>query len=243
MRIGVVGMLLLALGVATPAVAGPHCGGLSGWSPVGATVPPRAQLVLWQQDTTILPTGSPYYIRRPKLSATIDGKKVAIRTRHVRTRDVVLWFIDVQSKRTGKLELHDGDGAQAAVKSYTIDPEWKPGDLQATTWRYSEGSTRMANRRYEGLAIAVDGAIAFKVRWRRDADDPWRSLMLPAVDRNGTSTAMLGETDCQTDDVPVAFLEHGIELDVTALLPDGSTKHVAGLDGRVVLPAAPAPGQ
>ena len=228
-------VVVLVLGHAA-AVAGPYCGGRAGWAPAGATVPPRAHVVFWQQDSSILPRGRAYRVKRPKLSATIDGKKVAIRTRQVRTRDVVLWFVEVQSKNAGTLVLREGDdAAQGTSRTYTIDPEWKAGEMRAATSRYHEQSTRMAQRTYEGLAIAVEGAIAFKVRWRRDADDRWRALTLPAVERDGVSTAMLGQTDCQSDDVPVALLERGVELDVSALLPDGSTKHVTGLDGSVQL--------
>ena len=225
-----VAILILSRHVA----AGPYCGGDSGWAPAAGSVPRHPQLVFWQQDSSILPKGRAYRINQPKLAATIDGKRVALRFRTVRSRDIVVRFIDVASDRTGTLVITDGS---ADPGTFTIDPSWHVAKPHAATSRYDLMSTRMASRHYDGLAIAVDRAIAFRVRWRRDARDEWRTLLLPAVDRSGTSTALLGETNCQTDDVPIALLERGIELDVSAILPDGSTQHVEGLEGRVVLPS------
>src|SRR5689334_19886357 len=84
MRVAIVVTLALAYRAAS---AGPYCGGRNGWSPAGATLPPRPHVVFWQQDSSILPRGRAYHVARPKLSATIDGKPVAIRSRVEGRRD------------------------------------------------------------------------------------------------------------------------------------------------------------
>src|SRR5262249_264959 len=159
-----------------------------------------------------------------------------------RAGDKVLHFIQVDSDRTGTLELNRVDVPEQNRSSYKrtfeIERGWTAPATTAVLGRYAAPSIRMTNRTYRGLEIVVEQAIAFVVRWRRDADDQWHTVVLPAVEAGKSSAAWLGETDCDGDVVPVSRLEQGIELDVTATYADGKKRHVNNLDGTVKLPPA-----
>ena len=95
---------------------------------------------------------------------------------------------------------------------------------------------------YDGAAIEVDApAIAFTVRWRRDAKDKWRTFEVPALERDGHAAALVGETRCGSATIPLGLLEHGIELELGAKLPDGKTIAVTGLPSPFVVPKRQPP--
>ena len=241
-RTGLIAIIGLAL--AHTATAGPYCGGVTGWAPMGDTLPVRPMVVFWAEDhiTFTIKDAHVSHIEIPAFTATIDGKRVLVTKRAERAGDIVLHYLQIESDRTGTLEiqhdetLNDARVVHRETRTFTIVRDWNRAAPVAAVERFSQESARMAERTYHGLAIVVDQALAFVVRWRRDAKDSWRAVVLPAMSQGGRSAAWLGETDCNRADVPVSLLEQGIELDATATFPDRKRIHVDGLEGRVKLP-------
>lgn len=245
--LGAVLLIALPAGEAPRASAGPWCGGHTGWAPApSSTLPRRPRIVFWRQDTR-----SGARLPRIGVRATIGGARVEVATRDVRAGDVTLRFIEVRSDAAGELRLdlddegvvvhdrHEAHGIPHEAATYTIGP-WARPRPTATIGRYHLPKATARTAHFAGLAVGVDApAIAFAVRWRRDAASAWRSLTLPAVWHEGLATARIGQTECAADDVPLALLERGIELELTATLPDGTTARVEGLPGRVVVPPPP----
>lgn len=243
-------MLLLLAAASSTVHAGPYCGSDGAFAPAeSATLPLAPTLAFNVEDK--------YYDgkRRSKASvtairATIDGKTVAISTRDVRAVDGVIRFIKIQSRKAGKLELwvwnRYSQGSELAG-SYTIAKDWTP-PASATVKVRRDRDTRLGPYRRIGelAALSVDiPAIAFTLRWRRDHDDAWRVRPLPAAIENDRSEARLGQTMCgMVENIPFEFLERGIEVELTAKLPDGRELAVTdGLPNPLVIPplAADAP--
>jgi len=237
-------LLVLAL-LAAPVDAGPWCGGGESWGPVGKTIPVRAHLVYAR--STRYYAGKPAGEKLTGVKATINGKPVKLRVKEVKTNGELLRFIDVLSDATGTLKLTyststgDDPSLDENVHEYTIDPAWKaPDPSDATLTRYHQlymGERRGDTKQYDGADIKLDApAIAFTLRWRRDAKDTWRTLQLPVEDAGGMSAVRFGQTACAADTVPLAFLERGVELELKALLVDGTSRNVSGLPSPFVLP-------
>jgi hypothetical protein len=127
--------------------------------------------------------------------------------------------------------------------AYTITSDWTaPVADPVTISRYHEASVGFrvgSAHAYSGVAIATNlPAIAFTARWRRDDKDGWHVVQAPAVAGDaGHTVAYLGETDCGPSTIPLVFLERGIELELSAELPDGS-KATLPLPKPFVLPPA-----
>lgn len=234
-------VVLLVCAAHPAAEAGPYCGGAAQFGPEGGELPPGPTLAFGTEDV--------YYRRKRQerarpmtLTATIDGKRVGLRTRDVSLGDGVLRFVTVQSKRTGKLELWT-IGSQSKVRvsvaEYVITDRAELPTKATGTVRRARDSTLDLYRlgRATQLAIRVDvPAIAFSLRWRTPKG-AWKQRMLAVTTDEGHTEARLGETICGlSENVPMDVLAAGIEVDLTALLPDGTKLPVGGLPNPLVMP-------
>jgi hypothetical protein len=172
-----------------------------------------------------------------KITATLNGKPVKLLTHDVRMRHHVVRFMQVDSHQPGQLKLAVPDPAAPSSVEYTLSAEGKPVAATAVVSRYHQERSRMAVSFRDALAIRIDvPVLSFSVQWRRDGEDRWRLLEMPAVQHHGDSTALIGQTECWDDEVPLEILERGIELSLKARLPDGRTVPVGGLTSPVTLP-------
>lgn len=251
----------IALGALShPVEAGPYCGRLDTFAPADeATLPVSPTIAMHVEDA--------YYNGRreknakpPRFHATIDGKRVTVTTRDKDTADGLVRFIKINSKRTGKLELwtrNPYDKSTSVAATYTITKDWmEPATASANVSRVLD--TRLGPYRWLGhqAAVRVDvPAIAFTVRWRRDDKSRWQTSTVPASINSdmvheptyaraphwGASEALIGQRMCgMINTVPLADLEHGIDVKLTATLPNGRTIDVAGLETLTIPPAPKA---
>jgi hypothetical protein len=245
-------ILVTAIALSThAAAAGPWCGEVSGaWAPTTASLPRHPHLIYFRDHQHY---GSKQFSTHLEhVRATIDGKPVKIRVSDVTVGEHQLAVLEVQSERTGKLaislnQFHGDDypGEEYATdheRIYQIVSDWKTpvADAPKVT-RYHKRSWGMGPRMthdYDGATIATNlPAIEFDARWRRDALDDWHAMRLPAVADGDHATVSLGETQCGAPTIPLALLERGLELELTAQLPDG-TQVAIPLPNPFVLPPA-----
>ncbi len=222
--------------------AGPYCGTGREFAPAdGAILPVAPTIALVVEDS--------YYdgerrSERPvsRIRATIDGKRVSYTTKDVRGIDGMIRFVTITSRRTGKLELgvKNAYPGNEPLATYTISKDWKaPASISVEV---SHGrDTRLSPYRRIGdhAVLRADGqVIAFSLRWRRDRDDRWRLLPLPSNTEDGHSVVRLGQTMCgMVENVPLAFLERGIEAELTGWLPNGRKVAITeGLPNPLVIP-------
>jgi hypothetical protein len=226
--------------LARTAGAGKWCGYTEPtWAPAGKTVPRHPHLV-FHRGLVLWALRDKYPTHLEHVVAKIDGTPVRVKVSDVTAGGVQLASLEVLSERTGKLEIsltavhsreYFGEQAEREWKGeFTIDPDWRAPSATSpvvTRYRIARGSENpeapnQPDTYAHGVQIATDlPAIAFTARWRRDDKDTWRTISLPAIERGGRATARLGETTCTAATVPLAFLERGIELELTAQLPDG----------------------
>jgi hypothetical protein len=213
------------------------CGGDSGWTlPQDAVVPPHPELV-YQTES--------YNVGRPKqkisVTATIDGKVVKATLKQTISGSLAILTVDIASTKTGKLVLAWGKDTQFEGATFTIAKSTRPKQVTATTSRYHVAYSHSTVHELEdGLEVRTDAqAVRFVASWRRDAQSTFASLQVPALTRDGHQVMHLGEIGCETN-FSVPLLESGIELQVSAVLSDGTTLPVTGLPARVVLPKLPA---
>lgn len=232
--------LLLVAAISHRAEAGPSCGNLAMFGPSEAAVLPPGPTIAFGLEDSYYGGKRKARARPKKVTATIDGKPVGLRVRDVSMGDGVLRFLTVQSKRAGKLELWMYDpytqglvnAATYTIAETTESPTAATGTLRRTTDR------RLGPYRYIGeqLAISVDvPAIAFSLRWR-SPKGAWKTRMLPVNVENDQSEARLGATICgMSRNLPAGVLEAGIEVELTAFLPDGKKLVVGDLPNPVVM--------
>jgi hypothetical protein len=230
--------LLAMLHVA--ATAGPYCGGAAMFAPAETTTLPVG-------PTIAFATEHPYYdgkrtgrARPMALTATIDGKRVGLRTRDVAMSDGVIRFVTVTSRRSGKLELWTRDrfsNERVIAAEYTIDDAAdRPTTATATVLHTQDQRLGPYHRIGDQMAIRVDvPATAFELRWRH-AGGTWHERSLPATVEDGHTDARLGETVCGfSSNLPAAELATGIEVELTAILADRSKLPVTGIANPVVM--------
>ncbi len=232
-------LVVIALTLAArTAAAGPYCGTQTDTAPADGTVlPVRPTITLVAEDS--------YYDgdRQAKatalgIRATIDGKPVTFATRDVRTKDGLLRFLTIRSDKTGKLVITAKQRYGEVETTFTISKDWKAPETVGVTLVRGRDTRLGPYRRIGELAILRADApvIAFSLRWRRDHDDEWRVLPLPASTQDGKSEARLGQTMCgMVENVPLKFLEAGIEAELTAWLPNGKTVEIS-LPTPLVIP-------
>jgi hypothetical protein len=236
---------------AAPAMAGPWCSeNTDGWAPAeGAHLPPRAHLRFVYADVYYAGKrhpGSRAFGEGP-VRATLDGKPIKLAVRTIDTGVVMFRDIAVGSDKPGALVVEVGEPGDAYIGHYTIDAAWKaPASVAAVAISryvhhvlFERPTTVPDSGLRGGAAIELDApVIAVTGRWRRDAQDAWRTLQLAAMpvhDTPGHAIVEVGETKCRAATVPLSLLEHGVELELVARLPNGKTFAVDGLPKPFVL--------
>lgn len=262
MKLALTSMAILVGALTRPVEAGPYCGMLNTFAPAS-----EAQLPI--SPTIALHVEDAYYNGRRERNAqphafyaTIDGKRVAVTTMDKDTADGLVRFIKVKSKKAGKLELWTRDPYSketSVAATYTITKDWTaPTSASAVVSRMRD--TRLGPYKWLGHAAAVRvdvPAIAFTLRWRADDTKRWQTSTIPAAINDdmeyepyrraaqwGASQALIGQRMCgMINTVPLPTLERGIEVQVTATLPNGRTIAIAGLDTLTIPPEPPAPAK
>jgi hypothetical protein len=230
----------IVLGAARDAGAVAACTGGDGWSPRPSDVlPPRARVVYWRND--------PHGKAPEHLVATIDGKTVATKVSTLAAAPFELAIVDIDSDRTGTLELEWQGGRGTTDKAtFTVKKGVAvPKKVRATTDRYhAKIGHSTVNEVFDGLAIHLDApAVLARVQIRRDAGAAWSTIDTPVVDLDGYQLAAgsdgagfairLGDLGCKRN-YEVALLENGVDLNVEVTLLNGTKLRVEGLD-HVVL--------
>ena len=216
--------LVLALLMGT-AQAGPWCGGYETWTEA-ENVPAGGTIVRYVRDRWY----GGKLDRRAKaipVTATLDGKRVALRIRTARIPDGLVQWITLP-RRTGALEISERIlGTPSVVTSYTIVDDWqRPDAITATATRELNTGPYQFTGDVAALHLSGD-PVALTVKSKRG------TVTVPVQDR----TAKLGKITCGwVENVPLADLEAGTKLTITATLADGSTMPVEGLDNPFVAP-------
>jgi hypothetical protein len=241
MKLAIVVALLVLCAVHRDAGAIAACTGGDGWAPLASVeLPPHARIVFWRND--------PHEPAPTKLVATIDGKAVKTKTTTVAAAPFEVIVVDIDSDRTGKLELawQARGGALGDKTTYTVKKGVAmPKRVRATTDRYHAKIGHTSVREvFDGLAIHVDApAVLAHVKLRRDAKATWTELDTPLADLQGMQlragsdgagyAIRLGELGCKGN-YSVPLLEQGVDIDVEVTLVDGSRVHVDDL-GHIAL--------
>lgn len=221
---------LLAALAAAPhdARANAACYSNNGWAPgIDATLPTHAKVIYYDDNDR----GS-----APKLVATLGGKAVNVKTTITHVAPYRFFTIEIDSDRTGKLELSvDGDDAA----TFTVKSDVKlPKESKGTAARFHQAhSHSTVHEMFDGLAIHLDDkvdAITAHVKIRRDDKAKWSELDVPVGTDAGHPAVLIGELGC-TKNYEVALLEGGVDLEITLTLTDGSTIPVKELSSHVVL--------
>jgi hypothetical protein len=213
-----------------------------GWGMAsGATLPVHPRITFYADSSQRLAALQSRFV------AKIDGKVVPAKLSFTPARPFTIVTIEIDSERTGQLEVawhakpDDALYLENPTATFTIAKQALPSALHGTTSRYHrayEHST--VHESWDGLAVKLDATvIAFTVRWRPDPSFLWNTLIVPGSTLEDSNVLHLGEISCVANfDVPT--LERGIDLELTAQLPDGRWLPVGGLPSHVVLARLPA---
>ena len=237
-----VGLALVAVEHRAHAIAA--CGDGEGWALApGATLPTHPHLVYYIDGRR---TTGP---QKPTITATIAGATVPVKLSFLAAPPFQLAMLEVDSDKPGALVLTWGEGTKdngyfqpsERTAAYTISAKLKlPAQAKGTSTRFHKAYHHSTVHEIDdGLEIAVDvPAIAFTARWRTSDKDTWSTLEMTASTVDGHQVARLGSLGCSAN-FQTTLLERGIDLELSALLPDGKKVVVAGLPAHVVL--APLP--
>jgi hypothetical protein len=208
-----------------------------GWAiAAGTKLPPHPHVVYYTDAR------SPMSQHPLTLAATIGGKAVPVKLTYQSAGPFELTQIEIDSDRSGTLALAwqqpkgGGHARPLPAVQFTIDKAVKIADkATGTSSRFHRAYHHSTVHESEdGLAVEVDvPAVSFKLHWRRDDKTAWQDLWIPATAGN-SPVARLGVVGCVAN-FSVPMLEHGIDLELTAQLPDGSSVQVK-LPAHVVLP-------
>lgn len=225
----------LAITDARPAHAIAACNNNYGLAPrTGATLPPKAKLVAF---TDIESWGSHAY------SATLDGKPVTLKVTKKKIAPYYLTELEVESDKGGRLNIYAGtDTKDKPIATYTVKAGVAlPKEIIATTRRFTQNIQHSTVQElFDALAIDFGDAPAIlaHVKIRRDDKAPWSEFDVPIHAAHRMEPAktkvLIGTLGC-TSNYTVGLLEQGVDLEVTALLPDGNQVPVK-LPRRVTLP-------
>lgn len=225
---------------ARPAHAIAACYSNTGIAPhSGATVPPRARLIVFADSDR----GDTW-----QYQATIDGKPVKLKRTSRKSAPFSFTELEVDSAATGTLAIYRGTRATGEpLARYTVTARVAlPTSIDGATSRYTQNFPHSTVKElYDALAIDLGDAPAIlaHVKVRRDAKAAWSELEVPVYARHVLAPTkvrvLLGELGC-TRNYTVKLLEAGVELEVSALLPDGKLVPIK-LPSRVTLPAAKTP--
>lgn len=224
----------LALSDARPAHAIAACNNNFGLAPLtGATLPPNAKLSAFSD---LQSWGNFQY------TATIDGAPVKLKLARKKIAPYYITDIEVDSPKTGTLKIFQGtDTKDRPLATYTVKAGVVFGkELAATTKRYTETIQHSTVQElFDALSIELGDApaVSAHVKIRRDDKAAWSEFDLPVHGKTKAARVLLGALGC-TSNYTVGLLENGVDLEVTAMLPDGKTVPVK-LPKHVVLPKAP----
>jgi len=211
-----------------------------GWGVApGTTVPVHPRITFYADAAQHLAA------HQKSLVAKLDGKVVPVKMSFAAAPPFTIATIEIESDRTGRLDVAWQTQAaslylQHPAATFTIASRAQPTALRGTVSRYHRAYTHTSvHESWDGLAVNVDAnVIAFSVRWRANAAAAWTTLLVPGSTLDDSNVLHLGEISCvQNFDVPT--LERGIDLELTAQLPDGTWLPVGGLPSHVVLAALP----
>lgn len=236
--------LLLVIGLALvltdsrPADAFAACNNNYGLAPrTGATLPPKAKLVAF---TDLQSWASHQY------TATLDSKPVKLKVTKKVVTPYYLTELEVDSDQPGTLKVYAGtDTKDKPMATYTVQAGVAmPKQIAATTRRFTENIQHSTVKElFDALAIDFGDAPAIlaHIKIRRDDKAPWSEFDLPVhantyIARKA-SLALIGELGCKSN-YTVGLLESGVDLEVTAMLPDGKIVPVT-VPKRVSIPKAP----
>jgi hypothetical protein len=230
--------MALTLTDARPAQAFAACNNNYGFAPrTGATLPPRAKLVAFADFERS--RGNEYV-------ATIDGKPVNLKVTKKKIAPYFLTELEVDSDKPGRLDIYAGIDTRAKpMATYTVKAGLAmPKEIAGTTGRFTRDIQHTTVKElFDALAIDVGDvpAILAHVKIRRDDKAPWSEFDLPIhagswLDKS-KSMVLIGALGC-TSNYTVGLLENGVDLQVTAMLPDGKLVPVK-LPARVTLPKPP----
>jgi hypothetical protein len=237
-RLAIVVLLLSARAVE----AGPWCFGDFGWAPAPAheapviDLPVRPHVVFFHEDQMF----ASKRLKRPPITivATIDGKRVGVAEREVQSGPFRIIHVEVLSDAAGTLELGasydwgthgsgEGPTRKTTSQQYRIVRDWKAPKQRIAMSRYTRTWGFDYARAYHGIAIGSGlPAASYLVRWRRDEHDDWRTVELPpqwlfADGLPDTQRAFVGQATCGNEPVSLALMKQGIEIQMSAQLPDG----------------------
>jgi len=234
-------LLLVALGLALQltdirqADAFAACNNNYGLAPKsGSVIPPRAKLVAFAD----LKSWGAFEYR-----ALLDGKPVKLKLTRSNVAPYHLTTIEVDSDKAGTLEVFQGTETKGKpTATYTVKAGVAlPKEITATTRRYTQNIMHSTVKElFDALAIDLGDAPAIQahIKIRRDDKAAWSEFDVPVhagVSMDPKSTKVLiGELGC-TSNYTVGLLEQGVDLEITAMLPDGKSIPVK-LPKRVTLP-------
>lgn len=236
MRSFVLGLVVVGalLGGERAAHAISACGGETGWAlPAKSVVPVHPRVVLYMPDFEAK--------RLPQPITKINGKVVPATLTTVDGPQVMA-IIEVDSDKTGTLKItwSESNYPPPPTVTYTIKKAKPVTAVTGTFSRFHQAYRHSTVHELEdGLEVAVTAkAVRFTVKWRRDANTAWQTLEVPAMTRKSKQVLHLGEIGCNRN-FAVSMLSAGIDLELTAILADGSAIAVTGLPAHIVLPALP----
>jgi hypothetical protein len=226
----VLALLIVALAAAPAHAEFVMCIGGQGAVPAPATViPPRAHIAYYSDRSLRLPD---------KLTATIGGTAVKVKTRTVNAPPFRVLVTEIESDRTGELVVtYDGF---SPIK-YTVKPVAMPKEVAGTIGRAGMPTASFARTEvFDGLVIRLtEGTIATiaHVKLRTDEKTPWTTLDVPMFMAPGESRQMIrvGQFECQAN-VNLALLARGFDIEASVTLIDGTTRKVANVAPRMTLP-------
>lgn len=217
-------LVTCALAVQLPARAADAfsaCAGELGWSPRAADeLPVRARLVYWDDRQGRRAAAT--------LTAKIDGTAVKTKQTAVAAAPYRLVVVDIDSDRTGTLEVGWSDGSASATYQVKAGVRY-PAHATATVDRFQKLLHHTSvHEAWDAIAIHVDvPATQAHVKLRRDAKATWHELDVPVADHgDGTHALRLGALGCVSNYDPKLFELTVVEIDVELVLPDGKRVHV-----------------
>ena len=236
MRIAALTLAALALSAAPARAEFVMCINGQGISPpAGTTVPPHARLVYYVDQNL----GTPQTV-----TATIDGKAVAVKKTEVKAGPFKLVTVEIDSDRTGALGVK-WDSRPAVP--YRVKARTMPSEVTGVIGRY-QGRSRPSevSDAFDGLAIRLPvdtPAVIGHIKVRHAGDDLWVTTDIAIITPAGETRPMIrvGQFDCAAN-IPLGMIERGVDLEVSVTLLDGTTRPVRGLAPHLTLPT-PLPPQ
>lgn len=201
------------------------CNNNQGYAPrAGMVLPPHPRVVYFTDNADPDDTVPTYFAR-------IAGKKVPVKVTTLTSTPYTFYVIEVDSDKTGKLEIGEVSGSQKFVDvRYKIKADAAvPTTIAGVTKKFHQDITHSSVReKFDGMAVALDDktpALVAHVKLRRDASADWFELDAPVIAgdwMDSHTVVKLGELGC-TKNFTVDLLKHGVDIEASVMLVDGST--------------------